>query len=78
MKLRRLFGGQGWVEAQPGRLAAIRDAIVSDTPETVIGLDGRVRVHRLEPFPPKPEVERVNLSGEMDVTPVGAVRRRPR
>lgn len=75
-RLRRLFSGQGWIESSPGHLRTLRDAIVSDTPETVVSAEGRVRVHKLPPFPPKPEVERVNVSGKFDVKPVGAVRSR--
>jgi len=72
---RTIIRAQGWLEASPSHLRALRDAIVSDQPEGVVAAEGSVRVHRLEPFPPKPEVERTNVSGELDVKPVGAVRR---
>lgn len=73
---RPILHGQGWVESTPGQLRALRDAIVSPQTETVIAGEGKVRVHKLEPFPPKPEVERTNLSGELEIKPVGAVRKR--
>ena len=50
--------------------------LLSDQPENTISVEGNVRVHKLEPFPPKPEVERTNLSGELEIKPVGAVRKR--
>lgn len=74
--LRRILHGQGWIESGPGHLGALRDALVSDQPESVIAAEGKVRVHKLEPFPPKPEVERTNVSGVMDVVPLGSVKRR--
>lgn len=74
-KLRRLFSGQGWIEAPSRQLRTLRDAIVSDHSENVVAAEGRIRVHRLPPFPPKPEVVRTNVSGKLDVKPVGAVRR---
>ena len=75
-RLRPIVQGQGWIEAGETHLAAVRDAIVSDTPETVIAAEGSVRIRELEPFPPKPEVERTNVSGEVSIAPVGSVRRR--
>lgn len=76
MKRRRLLHSQGWVESTAGELRALRDAILSDQPETTIGIEGEVKVRRLEPFPPAPEVERTNVSGEASITPVGSVRRK--
>lgn len=76
MKRRRVLRAQGWLEAGPGQLRALVDALVSDQPETVIAAEGSVRIHRLPAFPPGPEIQRTNVSGGVEVRPVGAVRRK--
>ena len=71
---RRIASGQGWLTLPHGLGQRLLASITSDQPETILGGAGLVRIHRLPPFPPKPEVERTNVSGEVSVAPVGAVR----
>lgn len=73
---RRIASGQGWLALPEGLGRRLLAGLLSDQPENTITLEGEVKVRKLEPFPPKPEVERTNLSGELEIKPVGAVRRR--
>lgn len=74
MKRRRLISGQGWVEAPKGQLDAIRSALTSGQAESVIAAEGKIRVHRLPHVEAWGDRKRTNVSGKLDVKPVGAVR----
>lgn len=74
-RYRTLLHGQGWVELPHAQAERIAAAIVSSQSETIVSAEGRVRVHRLPRHEPWPEVERTNVSGKLDVRPVGTVTR---
>lgn len=71
---RQIASGQGWISASPSDLRSVLGALTSDQPETVVSGEGKVRVHKLPPFPPRPEVQRTNASGKLDVRPMGRVK----
>ena len=71
---RVIFSGQGWgefPESQGGRIVA---AVTSPQPDTVISAAGRIRVHRLPKVDAWPDKQRTNVSGRLDVRPIGRVR----
>lgn len=72
---RKLVSGQGWIEAPVGQLQALASALTSDQPESVVSAEGRVRVHSLPHVEAWGDRKRTNVSGKLDVKPVGAVRR---
>lgn len=75
-RFRRLVSGQGWIEAPSRELHTIAAAVTSDQPESVIGIEGRVRVHRLPHVEAWGDRKRTNASGKVNIIPAGAVSRR--
>lgn len=71
---RKLVSGQGWIEAPAGQLRALASALTSDQPEGVVAAEGRVRVHRLPHVAAWGDRKRTNVSGKLDVKPIGRVR----
>lgn len=73
-RLRRLFSGRGWIEAPARDLRSLAESVTSDQPESIIAAEGRVRVHRLPHVEAWGDRKRTNVSGKLDVKPIGRVR----
>lgn len=73
-RYRPVARGQGWVEAPARELRTIATAVTSAQPESVVGIEGRVRVHRLPHVEAWGDRKRTNVSGKLDVKPIGRVR----
>lgn len=77
-RYRSIASGQGWISAPSRELRTIGAAVTSDQPESVVGIEGRVRVHRLPHVEAWGDQKRTNVSGKLAVTPAGVVRKKPR
>lgn len=75
-RYRPIASGQGWIEAPSRELRTIAAAATSDQPESVVSIEGRVRVHRLPHVEAWGDRKRTNVSGKVSVTPAGVVRSR--
>lgn len=73
-RFRPIASGQGWVESSRGQLDAIRTALTSPQPESVIAAEGSIRVRRLPHVEAWGDQKRTNVSGKLDVKPIGRVK----
>ena len=73
-RYRTIMSGQGWVELPQQQAERLAAAVLSPQRESVLSAEGRVRVHRLPHVEAWGDRKRTNVSGKLDVKPVGAVR----
>lgn len=72
-RYRTIASGQGWISAPSRELRTIAAAVTSPQPESVVGIEGKVRVHRLPHVEAWGDRERTNVSGKVNITPAGVV-----